>query len=107
MTLYAKKTIATLASPVTPHSTFPAWSPSASTPLISSSSAASRTAASPATTSDVEPLPQRPTTSPPRKRDLPFVVFSPSKSQRRDSKSSMSSMDYDRLLMQDADDDLA
>ncbi|KAF9116217.1 hypothetical protein BGX30_006001, partial [Mortierella sp. GBA39] len=125
MALYAKKATATLASsPATPHSTSTpvAWSPSASTPLISSSPAstsaavapvtptfaafhtASRTcaaAAAQATTSDImEPPPQRPTTPPPRKRELPFVVFSPSK-QRRGRKSST---DYDRPIMQDDDD---
>ncbi|KAG0247550.1 hypothetical protein BG011_001316 [Mortierella polycephala] len=37
----------------------------------------------------MEPPPQRPTTPPPRKRDLPFVLFTPSKPQRRRHKASM------------------
>ncbi|KAI7823572.1 hypothetical protein BC939DRAFT_160279 [Gamsiella multidivaricata] len=114
---------ADLSSPATPRSTSTpvAWSPSASTPLISSptstpaavapvtptfaaSHIASGTYAVQPTTSNImEPPPQRPTTPPPRKRDLPFVLFIPSKTQRRDRKSSM---DYGRPIMHD-DDDLA
>ncbi|KAF8928675.1 hypothetical protein BGZ47_001485, partial [Haplosporangium gracile] len=50
-----------------------------------------------------ESPPQRPTTSPPRKRDHSFVLFSSSKSQQRGHKAST---DYDTLIVQD-DDDLA
>ncbi|KAF9307078.1 hypothetical protein BGZ74_000082 [Mortierella antarctica] len=54
-----------------------------------------------ATTPDIMEPPQRPTTPPPRKRDLPFVMFSPSKSQRRGG---MSSSDYGRPITRDDDD---
>ncbi|KAG9063257.1 hypothetical protein KI688_004861 [Linnemannia hyalina] len=111
MALYAKTATATLASsPITPHSTLPVsaalslpatsrsksvsepWSSSASTPLITSSQGS--------TPDIIEPPPQRPTTPPPRKRDLPFVMFSPCKSQRRGS---TPSSNYDRPTMQDND----
>ncbi|CAO3565378.1 unnamed protein product [Mortierella alpina] len=107
MALYAKKATATLASsPATPHSTFPvsedrsspitshstftpvAWPPPASTPQTTSSPGSMLAAAAPVSpTLTVLSSPQRPMIPPPRKRDLPFVVFSPSKSQRRGSKS--------------------
>ncbi|KAG0275874.1 hypothetical protein BGZ95_008271 [Linnemannia exigua] len=132
MALYAKKATAALASsPATPHSTFPVSAHLSSpatprststpstpltsltstpasvapvTPTFATSQAASGTYAVQPTTSVItEPPPPRPTTPPPRKRDHPFVVFSPSKSQRRGRKSSM---DYDGPNMHD-DDDLA
>lgn len=59
-------------------------------------------AATQAVMSDIlEPPPRRATTPPPHKRDLPFVLFSPSESQRRDRKSSV---EYNMPIMQDGDD---
>ncbi|KAG0363215.1 hypothetical protein BG005_002364 [Podila minutissima] len=113
---------ANLSSPATSRFTSmpEAWSSSASTPLSTSSRASTPAAVAPvtptvaafhatleacataqATTPDIMEPPQRPTTPPPRKRDLPFVMFSPSKSQRRGG---MSSSEYGRPITRDDDD---
>ncbi|KAF9909846.1 hypothetical protein BX616_011034 [Lobosporangium transversale] len=83
-TLLLQKLAYHTSPPITLHSTFTpvVWPSSASTPQTTSSPGSMFDAVAPVSpTPTAVPPPQKSTAPPLRKRDLPFVVFSPSKSQ--------------------------